>query len=871
MKKLLYSLLTLAAALTVASCQQELEGGSDPALGGPTVKAELTLDLRQVPTKAYADGSNATVISYAFFDETGTAVESLSKKNVTLASLNSNKIEVKLSKGAAYTFVAWAESPSSIYTISENFKTVTMKTTELTANNNAYDAFYGTVTITADESKANVDKSVTLKRPFAQLNLLVPDANAESYSTFKSSLTVKDAHTGMNLLDGSLTDAKTDLAFAAADVDLNETSLKTGYKYLAMNYVFAGTEAANYVVSMTITPDEKDAEAAVVGTSEKPLTVSLKRNRRTNLVGNIFATEVDGTITIVIDPNTGDDQDQDIDRVEPDLTITIPGGTTDGTSAVNLPLTLGTSANISMTSSNSTGAVSFDQAADTDVATVADNGDGTATVKPVADGTTTFVAHIGEGPTKATANAKDVTFNVVVGDGVKKGTQTLVFKLNDTAVTETITDVDEKFEAPVLSGALTTVTYAIDPANDDEVMIDADKGNLVIDETAAAGKTYTVTATAAEGTVEGIKYAAATASYTFTVKAAAPAVNYGSGTLEDPYTVAGVIAYIDGASYDADAEVYVAGVVSDLTQYTFASGTASFWLTADGDASEVKFEAYKLGYLGGNIFAAGNPDIAVGNSVILYGKVTNYQGTYETTQNAAYLYSLDGKTAITQKPTITGAGDVTVVPAGDGTLEITLASEDGATTYYTTDDTAPSNTSTQYSAPFTISAACTIKAISYKDGKVSSAIASKSFTKDDGSGAGTNYATIETSNVTLTAGTNGSAAEVNGNAAIKVGSSSKGGDMSVTVPAGTTKLHLHAAAWNGVSNLSLNLTGAICSPASISLSADTGIANSSPFTLAESPEDFYFEITLSGIEAETTITFTSATAKRFVVWGVNAE
>ena len=95
--------------------------------------------------------------------------------------------------------------------------------------------------------------------------------------------------------------------------------------------------------------------------------------------------------------------------------------------------------------------------------------------------------------------------------------------------------------------------------------------------------------------------------------------------------------------------------------------------------------------------------------------------------------------------------------------------------------------------------------------------------------------------------------------------------MSVTVPAGTTHLHVHAAAWKGVNGLSLNITGATVSPSSISLTADVGISNNSPFTLSGSASDFYFVIELSDVIEETTLTFTTSTTKRFVIWGVNAE
>ena len=137
----------------------------------------------------------------------------------------------------------------------------------------------------------------------------------------------------------------------------------------------------------------------------------------------------------------------------------------------------------------------------------------------------------------------------------------------------------------------------------------------------------------------------------------------------------------------------------------------------------------------------------------------------------------------------------------------------------------------------------------------------------------TGYESTETSNVTLstTGGTSASDATVDGEDAIKVGTSSAGGAMVINVPSGTTKLHLHAAAWKGVSGLSLDITGATVTPSSIDLTADDGITGNSPFTLAGDPADFYFVLELSNITAETALTFTSSIAKRFVIWGVNAE
>ena len=124
-------------------------------------------------------------------------------------------------------------------------------------------------------------------------------------------------------------------------------------------------------------------------------------------------------------------------------------------------------------------------------------------------------------------------------------------------------------------------------------------------------------------------------------------------------------------------------------------------------------------------------------------------------------------------------------------------------------------------------------------------------------------------------GSNNSDCTVNGNDAIKVGTSKTGGTFKITIPAKTVKLSVYAAAWNGVSDLSLNITsdvnGVTTSPASIELDADSGISNNSPFTLSGNEADYLHEITLSGVITETTLTFSTSAAKRAVMWGPVCE
>lgn len=56
---------------------------------------------------------------------------------------------------------------------------------------------------------------------------------------------------------------------------------------------------------------------------------------------------------------------------------------------------------------------------------------------------------------------------------------------------------------------------------------------------------------------------------------------------------------------------------------------------------------------------------------------------------------------------------------------VSITAEEGAKIYYTLDGTAPTNESTLYTAPFTLTATATVKAIAYVDGKDASSVASK--------------------------------------------------------------------------------------------------------------------------------------------------
>lgn len=135
----------------------------------------------------------------------------------------------------------------------------------------------------------------------------------------------------------------------------------------------------------------------------------------------------------------------------------------------------------------------------------------------------------------------------------------------------------------------------------------------------------------------------------------------GSGTVEDPYTVKGVIDYIGTLGTEVSpTAVYIKGKVQAITLTYAASGTygnARFTMIDEGGSDP--FTAYNVLYLGNKKWATGQDDIKEGDEVIVCSKVYNYNGKTPETSTGGYLYSLNGVTG-------GGAGDEA---KGTGTLE----------------------------------------------------------------------------------------------------------------------------------------------------------------------------------------------------------
>lgn len=114
----------------------------------------------------------------------------------------------------------------------------------------------------------------------------------------------------------------------------------------------------------------------------------------------------------------------------------------------------------------------------------------------------------------------------------------------------------------------------------------------------------------------------------------------GSGTVADPYNVAGLLKAVANLASGAttSTELVFKGIVSQVKndlnpQY----GNLSFYVSDDGKTTE-QFYVYRALGLNGEPFTA-NEQVQIGDVVVVQGLVTNYNGTLETVQNKAKLLS----------------------------------------------------------------------------------------------------------------------------------------------------------------------------------------------------------------------------------------
>lgn len=297
--------------------------------------------------------------------------------------------------------------------------------------------------------------------------------------------------------------------------------------------------------------------------------------------------------------------------------------------------------------------------------------------------------------------------------GKTKTTTTLAFADGDKTFTQGDTDgltfTNAATLTPAVDGA--TITYS-----------SSDKNIATVDET---GKVSVKTDNTGSATIKATyagddTYASSTASYKITV---APKLT-GAGTKANPYTVADAIALVNAGQTPSD-NVYVKGIISQLDKYYSNYKQIDYWISDDGKTTK-QIEMYNGKGLNNADFSALS-DLALGWTVTVYGKLTEYSNTIEM-ERGNYITSIE-------KPNVN-------VPAITGTetfldkTTVTITADEGSTITYTTDGSDPTTasgatTTEGNTVSFDITATTTVKAVAMDANANLSSVAEKTFTKTE--------------------------------------------------------------------------------------------------------------------------------------------
>ena len=284
MKKLLLAVAAFGMLLT--SCAK------DDAVA-PVVEKEafvsFCVNTPAVATRAYGDGTTATTLYYAVYDQNGLVTTLQDEVPINI----STTVNLKLIQGRTYDVLFWAANAEAPYDVDWENKTMTIDYSRAFANQESYDAFYKYEQL--GEVSGAVSKTIELTRPFAQLNIATTEADEQAaakagLNISETSMAVSKICKTLNFVDGSISNpvSANDYFKSAAKATGTITVGETTYNQISMNYLLVNEH--NLV----------DVALGINGELTRTYySVPVQRNYRTNIIGNILTSPADFDVKIV--------------------------------------------------------------------------------------------------------------------------------------------------------------------------------------------------------------------------------------------------------------------------------------------------------------------------------------------------------------------------------------------------------------------------------------------------------------------------------------------------------------------------------------------------------------------------------------------
>lgn len=305
MNKNLFKTFAIAAmAVLAGACAKEQVGSAD----GETVEMTFNVDVPEttITTKGLSDAAQVDELKFQLFIKDGDGYKMVQEQIVPVADKKA-VVKAILVKKQTYSAAFWAQASGNDFYETTDLRAVKMNIANVKANEPTMDAFWGNDLVIKPASGMK-PRTIKMLRALAQVNFgTVIPTGADALSITKSQVVMKGVPTTLNVLLGNKDNSHSgseDITFQDNAPISGEKLIiadgETQYDYVATAYVFAP------ISGKLLT----DVSAKVTFNNGNYTTISapnvpIRRNFRTNILGNLLS--VDGEWNISIDEKfTGD-------------------------------------------------------------------------------------------------------------------------------------------------------------------------------------------------------------------------------------------------------------------------------------------------------------------------------------------------------------------------------------------------------------------------------------------------------------------------------------------------------------------------------------------------------------------------------------
>lgn len=311
MKLLSYLTSAVTGMLLFSSCSSDefIEQITSSDEGNVSFSLQLPADLS---TRAFGDGYKATTLTFAVYESGVNPVKPIivSQDEYVFTDLHTT-VNFRLANGKTYDIIFWADAPVEApavnpYTFDPEKQTISVNYSGVATNAEDRDAFFAAVR--GLKVTGPVNETVTLYRPFAQINLGTTDLDEstvkEAYPNLRSSLETT-AYQTLHLLTGAVSEPVGVVYNLASAPDDEVFPKGVEYDYLSMNYLLV--DAAKAIVDCKYTFYNAMDPVYTLTVSNVPV----QRNYRTNIFGALLTSDAEFSIEIV-PPFLKPDNDVDV-------------------------------------------------------------------------------------------------------------------------------------------------------------------------------------------------------------------------------------------------------------------------------------------------------------------------------------------------------------------------------------------------------------------------------------------------------------------------------------------------------------------------------------------------------------------------------